>query len=62
MKGLILIKATSIVGAFMFALGMMMSNSTAVVADGGETISSNGCNGAGIQCVSHLPGKFNKPQ
>tara|TARA_R110000868_G_scaffold238206_1_gene492711 strand:+ start:115 stop:294 length:180 start_codon:yes stop_codon:yes gene_type:complete len=55
MKGLKLIKVTSMVGAFMFALGMLMSNSTSVVADGGDTVGTPGCNGSGIQCVSHLP-------
>ncbi|MEO9887617.1 MAG: hypothetical protein ABJR05_05000 [Balneola sp.] len=58
MKGLKLIKVTSMVGAFMFALGMLMSNSTSVVADGGDPVGNPGCNGSGIQCVSHLPERF----
>lgn len=54
-----LIKLSGIIGAFLFAVGMMIDNSTTVIANDGAEGFNPECNGSGIQCVSHLPERFN---
>ncbi|MEX0858223.1 MAG: hypothetical protein WD016_08740 [Balneolaceae bacterium] len=53
MKKLNLLKLSSFIGACIFALGMAIGNSTTVVADAEKDDPT--CNGANIQCASHLP-------
>lgn len=57
MKKNTLIKLTSLLGAFLFALGMMIGNSSTVVANSDDPTSVS-CKGSSIQCVSHLPGRL----
>ena len=55
MKNQKLIKATGLLGLFLFVFGILISSATTSATANSTSESLDPCNGFEIQCVSHLP-------